>query len=263
MKLMTSQVSLSILSLAILFGCGQGKKQSEEASAEEMKSSVTITKAPASPKFPEAQLTKNDVIVTDQDSTYAVDYSFDVANYELGVQTSDADTRGIANSGKGQHIHFIVNNGPYSAHYMPGVSNTLDEGNYVVLAFLSRSYHESVKSLGAYYVENLTVGDVEESPVDLDAPHLFFSRPKGTYKGADTEKLMLDFYLLNTDLSADGNKVKATINGEEFMIEEWAPYYIEGLDKGEVSIKLELIDADGNAVPGPFNVVERKVMLEE
>ncbi|MEP4533023.1 MAG: phosphopeptide-binding protein [Cyclobacteriaceae bacterium] len=263
MKLMTSQVSLSILSLAILFGCGQGKKQSEEASAKEMKSSVTLTKAPASPEFPEAQLTKNDVIVTDQDSTYAVDYSFDVANYELGVQTADADTRGIANSGKGQHIHFIVNNGPYSAHYMPGVSNTLDEGNYVVLAFLSRSYHESVKSLGAYYVENLTVGDIEESPVDLDVPHLFFSRPKGTYKGADTEKLMLDFYLLNTDLSADGNKVKATINGEEFMIEEWAPYYIEGLDKGEVSIKLELIDADGNAVPGPFNVVERKVMLEE
>lgn len=263
MKLMTSKVALSILSLAILFGCGQGKKQSEEASAEEMKSTITLTKAPASPQYPDAQLTKSDVIITDQDSTFAVDYSFEVANYELGVQTADADTRGIANSGKGQHIHFIVNNGPYSAHYMPGVSNTLDEGNYVVLAFLSRSYHESVKSDGAYYVENLTVGDVEESPVDLNGPHLFFSRPKGTYKGADTEKLMLDFYLLNTDLSADGNKVKATINGEEFMIEEWAPYYIEGLDKGEVSIKLELIDAEGNAIPGPFNVVERKVMLEE
>ncbi|MEP1890790.1 MAG: phosphopeptide-binding protein [Cyclobacteriaceae bacterium] len=260
---MTTKVALTMLSLAILFGCGQGKKKSEETSNEEMKSTITLTKAPASPQYPDAQLTKSDVIITDQDSTFAVDYSFEVANYELGVQTTDAETRGIANSGKGQHIHFIVNNGPYSAHYMPGVSNTLDEGNYVVLAFLSRSYHESVKSQGAYYVENLTVGEVDADSVDLNAPHLFFSRPKGTYKGADTEKLMLDFYLLNTDLSADGNKVKATINGEEFTIEEWAPYYIEGLDKGEVSIKLELIDANGNAVPGPFNVVERKVTLAE
>ncbi len=198
----------------------------------------------------------------DQDSTYAIDYNFDVQNYELGVQTEDAETRGIANSSKGQHIHFIVNNGPYSAHYMPGVMNTLDEGNYVVLAFLSRSYHESVKSEGAFYVENLKVGDVEPSETDLTAPHLFYSRPKGTYTDIDTKKVMLDFYLLNTTISPEGNKVKATINGEEFMITEWAPYYIEGLPLGEATIELELIDAEGKTVDGPFNKVERKITLE-
>ena len=131
-----------------------------------------------------------------------------------------------------------------------------------MLAFLSRSYHESVKAKGAFYVENLTVGDVEPEEVDLDKPHLFFSRPKGTYTGEDTKKLMLDFYLLNTTLSAGGNKVRATVNGEEFMIDDWAPYYIEGLEKGEVTIKLELLDVDGNVMPGPFNTVERKVKLE-
>ncbi|MFT4834581.1 MAG: hypothetical protein ACJA2C_000360 [Marinoscillum sp.] len=243
--------------------CGPTKKTSEETAAtEEPAKKYNVYKAPESPQFPESVLTKNDVTVIAKDSTYAVDFNFDVTGFELGVQTSDAETRGIANSGKGQHIHFIVNNGPYSAHYMPGVSNELTAGNYVILAFLSRSYHESVKSAGAYYIQNLTVGEVEPVEADLTTQHLFFSRPKGTYVGADTEKLMLDFYLLNTTISPDGNKVKATINGEEYMITEWAPYYVEGLEKGTVTIKLELIDKDGNAIPGPFNIVERTVTLE-
>lgn len=255
--------SIFFLLAIIIFACGQGKKAEETDTKEtEVAQSITLTKAPDSPQYPDASLTKSDVSIEAKDSTYAIDYSFDVANYELGVQTEDAATRGIANSGKGQHIHFIVNNGPYSAHYMPGVSNELEAGNYVVLSFLSRSYHESVKSEGAFHIENLNVGGVEPAEADLTVPHLFYSRPKGTYKGADTEKLMLDFYLLNTTLSPEGNKVKATINGVEFLIDEWAPYYIEGFGKGEVTIKLELIDSEGNGISGPFNAVERKVILE-
>ncbi|WP_258103275.1 hypothetical protein [Marinoscillum sp. MHG1-6] len=259
--------ALCLILAALTVACSTNKKSDESAeeTTEQMDttSSITLTKAPDSPQYPEASLSKNGVAITPNDSLFTVEYDFEVANYELGVQTEDAATRGIANSGKGQHIHFIVNNGPYSAHYMTGVIDQLAAGNYVVLAFLSRSYHESVKSEGAYYIENITVGDVASEEVDLDAPHLFFSRPKGTYAGADTKKLMLDFYLLNTTLSADGNKVRATINGEEFMIDEWAPYYIEGLEKGEVAIKLELVDATGVVIPGPFNRVERTVMLEE
>lgn len=254
-----------LLISSILIACSPSTKenQSNEGESNEKTSVITLTKAPASPQFPDANLAKAGVTVTANDSSNTVEYSFDVANYELGIQTEDAATRGIANSGKGQHIHFIVNNGPYSAHYMPGVSNQLEDGNYVVLAFLSRSYHESVKSSGAFHIENLNVGGAAVEEADLTAPHLFYSRPKGTYKGADTKKLMLDFYLANTSISANGNKVRATINGNEFMIDEWAPCYIEGLPLGEVTIKLELIDSEGNSIEGPFNNVERTVTLSE
>ena len=133
-----------------------------------------------------------------------------------------------------------------------------------MLAFLSRSYHESVKIAEptSYYIGQFQTGEGEYEEADFSAPHMFYSRPKGTYKGDDTKKLLLDFFLLNTTLSEDGNKVRATINGEEFMISEWAPYVIEGLPLGTVTVKLELIDSEGNPVPGPFNVVEREVMLE-
>ena len=157
------------------------KNQKKAADAETQaveETPITLTKAPPSPAYPDAQLAKVSNTSVETDSGYVVDYTFDVQNYELGVLTEDAETRGIANSGKGQHIHYIVNNGPYAAHYMPGVNDILDEGNYVVLAFLSRSYHESVKSSGAFYVENLTVGEVEAEEADLEAAHLFYSRPK-------------------------------------------------------------------------------------
>ena len=97
---------------------------------------------------------------------------------------------------------------------------------------------------------------------DLTVPHMFYSRPKGTYKGEDTKKVMLDFYLLNCTLEPNGYNVKATINGKEFLIDEWAPHYITGLPMGEATIKLELMDADGNSVDSPFNPVERTVTLE-
>ncbi len=253
------------LFLIIVSACTSPQNSGEKSSSDTqtLGPAITLTKAPDSPLFPQATLTKTDVSIEPNDSSNSVNYAFEVDGYELGIQTEDAATRGIANSGKGQHIHFIVNNGPYSAHYMPGVSNQLEDGNYVVLAFLSRSYHESVKSSGAYHVENLNVGDAGVEEADLAAPHLFYSRPKGTYKGEDTKKLMLDFYLLNTSISPDGNKVRATINGKEFMIDDWAPYYIEGLPMGEVNIKLELLDAEGNQIEGPFNSVERSVTLSE
>ena len=56
--------------------------------------------------------------------------------------------------------------------------------------------------------------------------------------------------------------MRATIQGDEFIIDEWAPYYIEGLSKGEVSIKLELINNEGDLIQTPYNPSVRKVILE-
>lgn len=192
----------------------------------------------------------------------AVAFDFQVEGYELGGQTADAGANGLANSAKGQHIHLILDNGPYSAHYEPTFEREIEDGHHVMLAFLSRSYHESVKEPTAYVLGQFTVGESAAEPIDLEAAHMFYSRPKGVYKGADTERLMLDFFLANTALSADGNRVRATINGTEFVFTEWVPYVIEGLPMGEIEIGLELLDAAGEPVPGPFNRVTRTVTLE-
>ena len=214
---------------------------------------ISITKVEGSPEYSNSVLKMNEPISLDE----GYKFSFDVNQYELGMQTLKDFDYQLANSAKGQHIHFIVNNGPYSAHYSDTFTKKLDEKNNIILAFLSRSYHESIKNSNAYVL--IQTGNEQ---IDLTDEFLFYSRPKGTYKGVDTEKLLLDFYLVNTNLSSSGNKVKATIKDTEFIIEEWAPYYIEGLPKGEIKIKLELIDSSGNLVDSPFNPSNRTVILE-
>jgi len=253
----------------LFFSCKQQEPKDKEVNEEEMEvvdgkaveAKITLSKLEGSPKFEEATIALSEVNYgTVENDTAMVDFSFDVQNYNLGEQTPTAGENGLANSGKGQHIHFILNNQPYHAHYEPSMTKKIPVGKHVLLAFLSRSYHESVKN--AFLVTPLDVGETEGDGPDLTAPHLFYSRPKGTYTGKDTENLLLDFFLVNTEISETGNKVIATIQGEEFEITEWAPYVINGLGKGEVSIRLQLVDNNGNPIPGPFNDVTRKVMLE-
>ena len=67
---------------------------------------------------------------------------------------------------------------------------------------------------------------------------------------------------MNTNISPNGNKVRATIQNSEFIIDEWAPFYIEGLPKGEISIKLELLNSNGDLIDSPFNPSIRNITLK-
>jgi hypothetical protein len=225
---------------------------------------ITLTPSEPSTEFPDAAITKFK-LQNDSDSTR---YSFEMKNYVLGNQTADASAKLCANSAKGQHIHLILNNGPYEAWYTPSFSKKLAEGHYVSMTFLSRSYHESIKSSKTYELKQYNVGKdagTKNNDIDLKAPMLFYSRPKGEYTGKDTRKVLLDFFLVNTSLKANGNRVRATINGKEFMITDWKPYYIEGLPMGESTVKLELLDKDNKPVTCDkmFQTVERKITLKD
>ncbi len=222
-------------------------------------SEITITKFEGSPEFTASKLS----LITDQKAEQTNNnFSFNVENYKLGEQTPGAIENGLANSAKGQHIHMIVNNGPYSAHYTSDFSKDLNQDSNLILFFLSRSFHESVKNPNAFSLIQINSDEENYESYDLNSEFLFYSRPKGIYKGDDTKKLLLDFYLVNTEISSNGNKVRVTINEKEFIIEEWTPYYIEGLPLGEVTVKLELINSNGELIDTPFNPVERKVTLQ-
>ena len=71
---------------------------------------ISLTKLQGSPDYDKAKLT----LKSFNESTN--EFNFEVDNYELGIQTENEFKFKLANSAKGQHIHFIVNNEPYSAH---------------------------------------------------------------------------------------------------------------------------------------------------
>jgi hypothetical protein len=232
------------------------------------KNGIKLTPVTDSPLFPDATLDMIFPVVGEEqlnkkDSAKVI-FKYELTNFKLTDQTTDATNKHCSNSAKGQHIHVILNNEPYLAKYETDFSMTLKEGNYVVLSFLSRSYHESLKHKRAYDLRQFWVGDVTSThkSSDLKKPLLFYSRPKAEYVGDDAKKVLLDFYLVNCKLSPKGHKVRATINGTEFMLTDWQAYAMEGLPMGETTIKLELLDKDNALVVSDFNTTTRKITLK-
>ncbi|MDB5256448.1 MAG: hypothetical protein JWM14_1143 [Chitinophagaceae bacterium] len=215
-----------------------------------------------SPSFNDAILTLNAPAEKELLKNDKVHFAYDIKNYQLSKPTLEGSCAiDCANSGQGQHIHLILNNQPYLAKYTPEFDETLQPGHYVALSFLSRSYHESIKHYEAFDLRQFTVGKVKEKDVDLTQPMLFYSRPKGEYKGAETKKILLDFYVINATLGVNDYSVRATVDGNVFLLKSWKGYLIEGLSIGEHTIKIELLDKTGTLVKSPYALSERTIKL--
>ncbi|MFT6149892.1 MAG: hypothetical protein ACJAUH_002589 [Saprospiraceae bacterium] len=257
-KLMRITYTILLAACLMLIAC---QNETAETAPQQQESQeipdVILAAYDASTEFPDAKL--NDFTYVDGKFAYA----YDSDTYELGQQTVDADTKMCANSGKGQHIHFILDDAPYKAFYTAEFENKMEDGEYNLLSFLSRSYHESIKNGAAHLAKKVTFeGGKLTASENIEDAMLFYSRPKGTYTGDDAKKVMLDFFIVNTELSEVGNQVKVTVNGEEFaMISEWKPYFLENLPMGKNTVTLELVDADGKTVDAPLNPVTREFDL--
>jgi hypothetical protein len=164
-------------------------------------------------------------------------------------------------TGKGNHIHVILDNQPYEAYYelgQPFELRNVVAGKHTLRVFPSRPWHESYKNDGAFQMTTFTVkggGDAAKptttntgqtmannnsSPapttpregkdmasstagnVDPKKPLLTYSRPKGEYKGGDADTIMIDFWLTNAKLKGDGGDYRV-----RYIIDDDDPKYID------------------------------------
>jgi hypothetical protein len=205
----------------------------------------------------------------------------------------------------GNHIHVILDNQPYEAYYNIDQEfelRNVADGMHTLRVFPSRPWHESYKNDGAFQLVKFTVknggGDAnkptttnsgntmanansaanasatpegkdmkpsEAGNVDAGKPLLTYSRPKGEYKGADADAIMVDFWLSNAKLTGDGGEYRVRYSvdgGEPKFIEKWGPIWLSGWTNGTHSIKLELVDKDGNVVDnGGYNSTTREITV--
>ena len=214
-------------------------------------------------------------------------------------------------TGKGNHIHVILDNQPYEAYYeinsQPFELRNVAEGRHTLRVFPSRPWHESYKNDGAFQMVEFTVkggGDTSKptttntgekmanpaksesantsptparegkdySPsqagnVDRTKPLLTYSRPKGEYKGADADPVMIDFWLMNAKLQGEGGdyRVRYSVDGGETkFLDKWEPIWLSGWINGKHSVKLELVDKDGNVVDnGGYNSTTRDITISK
>lgn len=201
----------------------------------------------------------------------------------------------------GNHIHVILDNQPYEAYYNLDQEfelRNVSDGEHTLRVFPSRPWHESYKNDGAFQIVKFTVKNGGAEPnkpattnsgeqmsnanaaptpegkamqpstggaVDPKKPLLTYSRPKGEYKAADAETIMIDFWLANVKLTGDGGeyRVRYSVDGGEVkLIEKWAPIWLSGWTAGKHTIKVELIDKDGNPVDnGGYNSTTREITV--
>ncbi len=206
-------------------------------------------------------------------------------------------------TGMGNHIHLILDNQPYEAFY--NAENEFEfrnvaDGEHTLRVFPSRPWHESYKNDGAFQTikftvkggaataansnqtanvlmnttANATASATPESKdmpnstagaVDFKKPLLTYSRPKGEYKGADSDAIMIDFWLSNAKLQGDGGEYRARYSvdgGEAKFIDKWQPIWLSGWRDGKHTVKLELVDKDGNLVDnGGYNSTTREITV--
>lgn len=226
---------------------------------------ITIEPVTGSPAFPDAKLGIKNVKAEMQGTdSVKITVDYNVQNYELKNQTGDAASKECNNSKDGQHIHFILDNQPYQALYEPTKTFTVAvKSEHYLMSFLSRSYHESIKTADAGTLYHFSV-DEKGKLTKLDVPKtpmIFYSRPKGQYVGNDTKNILLDFYVYNTTLAPDGNKVKVNVGGTDFTIDTWQPYFIKNAPMGDMTVSVQLIDKDGKNITGDNTSVSRSVNL--
>ena len=115
-------------------------------------------------------------------------------------------------------------------------------------------------SEGKDYAQQGTGGSVDKTK-----PLLTYSRPKGEYKGADADSIMIDFWLSNAKLKGDGGdyRVRYSVDGGEAKyLDKWEPIWLSGWTSGKHTVKLELLDASGNAVEnGGYNTTSRDITV--
>jgi hypothetical protein len=168
------------------------------------------------------------------------------------------------------HVHLILDAKPYKPIFdlkAPGPKlseltggEPLAEGQHVLVAFPSRANHESVKTKDALALIEFWVGKKGDKAQDITKPTLIYSRPKGEYKGDMANHVLVDFQLANDKLATDKDHVHIAVTGPGIDGEKTAdattfgaPFYLDNLQDGSYSVKLELQGADGKPLPGTWN----------
>lgn len=166
----------------------------------------------------------------------------------------------------GPHLKLILDNEPAQEVYnldRPVILENLTPGTHTLRVFASRPWHESFKNEGAYAQTTFHIlTKTGINTPDPSLPLLTYSYPQGEY-GA--EPILLDFYLTNAPLHVVAKensaladwRIRATVNGQSFVLDNWQPVYLTGFEKGKNWIQLEFLDGNGDRIDNVFNTTVR------
>lgn len=167
---------------------------------------------------------------------------FGVNNVRLGGRTPESDIFPFDNTRKGTHLHLNIENKRHHLSNRNRFEYDLPNGAYRLFAFVNRSYRVAIQNKQSVISRDIVVKDGElTKSVKNERSALIYNMPYGIYKREAAERVILDYVLYNTTIGSNKNYIKVIIdNGNEFIINENKPYYLEGLTVGKHLCRLEL-----------------------
>lgn len=196
---------------------------------------------------------------------YNLDQPFELRNVSEGKHTirvfaSRPWHESYKNEGNFQIVTFTVKGGGDASK--PATTNTGQ-----VMSNSNAGKTANANTGAAPAAEGKDMATSNAGDVDTKKPLLTYSRPKGEYKGPDAEAIMIDFWLTNAKLAGDGGEYRVRYSvdgGEAKMLDKWQPIWLSGWTSGKHTVKLELVDKDGNVVTnGDYNSTTREITVQK
>jgi hypothetical protein len=183
-------------------------------------------------------------------------FEFKIENFTLGAVTVDQEKFYQNDVLAVQNMVIINNNKLVKQNTESSADIDLSLGENKIFVFLNRSFNIGLKNPESSLFFKVNIDDKSSSYESLLPDSiLYVTQPRGTYIGANAEKIIFDFMLHNIKLQ-NGSYVSLYINDTEFKIDFYAPFWIEGLDYGRHKIAVYLKDNEGkilNSIINPDN----------
>jgi hypothetical protein len=203
---------------------------------------------------------------------YNLDHEFELRNVSDGEHTirvfaSRPWHESYKNDGSFQMVKFTVKNGGADTNKPATTSNGQQMSNANTNANSNARSSSNTNGKAAPTPEGKDMQASTAGAVDVSKPLLTYSRPKGEYKGAESDPIMIDFWLANAKLTGDGGEYRVSYSfdgGEPKFIDRWTPLWFAGWTAGKHTIKLELVDKSGKVVDnGGYNSTTRDITVSK
>lgn len=176
---------------------------------------------------------------------------------------------------EGSYLQFVLDNTPYKPVTdlktqidLPALApgGTLPDGEHVIAAFVCRKNGESVKGPNSIAVRRFWTG--KRTPGTWDSnkgPMVVLGHPYGNYNLSSGTDPLVDWYLLNAQLGPKDYSIRAVLKGPgikeegiQRIITDWRTHIVLSAHDGEYTLQFDLLDRNGDPVPGPGNSSTRK-----
>ena len=132
----------------------------------------------------------------------------------------------------------------------------LAPGSHRITVYAAKPWGEAVKSPGA--IRQIRVQRVAANPLGLPAPGSPQLIPVSPTDAVASGPVLLDWILLDAPLQnlrpGDGSwRLRVSVNGDSFLLDQNVPIWLQGWRPGNNSLLLELVDGLGEPLNAPFN----------